>query len=156
LWTNSAATPGALSRQTSSAQPGLVTIQLNPIVSDETTIIRQTVTRRLKLAGRVQTATGEPLPGGLRVSVRTGTENSYAEPDAAGKFRFHGLPYGQVTIVLEPGMQLSHEDFRKPYRNGWRLAARNRNRRLLGQDAQLVGQLDHDKDDLLLVVEHVN
>jgi hypothetical protein len=104
----------------------------------------------------VQTVTGTPLPAGLQVSVRAGAENNYAEPDAEGNFAFNGVPAGLVNIALEPGMQLSHEDVRKPYWSGWRLAASNRSRRLSPPRAELVGQLDHDKQDLLLVIEYVN
>jgi len=151
-WTNQLAQPGALSRS-SNANAGQVTIRLCPFLPGQPHRVSALPQDRLKLAGRVETRTGEPLPSGLLVHVRSGIETEQAAPDSAGRFAFIGVPPGEVTIWLDPGMTLSHGTAGPPVWTGWRLSSINRNRRMFSSRTELVGLLEKDKDDLLLVIE---
>jgi hypothetical protein len=89
----------------------------------------------------------------LQVHVRSQIDTEHAEPDSEGRFAFSGVLAGEVTVWIAPGMALSHDGARTPRWTGWRLAGSNRNRRTMLHRFELVGLLEADKDDLLLVIE---
>jgi len=93
----------------------------------------------LRLAGRVETRRGEPLPDGI--SLYVGLEHmdgQNTKPGKSGTFEFIGLTPGSVDVNLQ--------------KDKWRLSAVNRS--LDNWNSfELSGLLQNDKDDLLLVIE---
>lgn len=93
----------------------------------------------LRLAGRVQTRHGEALPGDVNVSVSMEhSDYQSVKADSEGRFELTGLVSGQISVYLN--------------RNGWRLSSVNRSFDDWGNH-QLVGLLQQDKDDLLIVIQ---
>jgi hypothetical protein len=94
----------------------------------------------IHLAGRVKTRNGEPLPEGLKLYVgyddAWDTQTLTVNKD--GQFRVEGLSRRTVTISLQ--------------NRSWRLVAENRSMDVLNP-YRLIGQLEGDKDDLLLLIE---
>jgi hypothetical protein len=152
-WTNGPAKPGSWS-STSDGDAGQVTIRYCPCPPGQTNKATTLPAERLKLAGLARTRTGEPLPPGMQVHVRNGVESEHAEPDSDGRFAFNGVPAGEVTVWIEPNMSVSHDFPATTQWRGWRLAASNRSRRMMLPRSELVGLLEANKEDLLLVIEH--
>jgi uncharacterized GH25 family protein/protocatechuate 3,4-dioxygenase beta subunit len=94
----------------------------------------------LRLAGKVQTRHGEPVPKGLKVRVGydSAWDSQSAAVDAAGGFTVDGLSKGQIEVSLD--------------QRNWRLAGVNRSL-AIWNSWQLTGLLEEDKTDLLLVIE---
>jgi protocatechuate 3,4-dioxygenase beta subunit len=99
-----------------------------------------TVVPGLRLAGKVQTRHGEPLPKGLKVIL--GYANTWdsqtATVDAEGRFAFEGLFKGELDMSLDP--------------RNWQLTSANRSLDLWNP-WRMSGRLEQDKDDLLLITE---
>jgi protocatechuate 3,4-dioxygenase beta subunit len=98
------------------------------------------VQRGLRLAGKVETRYGEPLPAG--VTIRVGYDKVWgsqmAGVDENGRFEFNGLFSGPLSLSLEP--------------RSWRLSGANRSLDLLN-GWRMAGLLESDKANLLLVIE---
>jgi len=93
----------------------------------------------LRLAGKLQTRHGEPLPGETTLYLSyEHADSQSAKADTNGGFEFTGLLPGQVNV----GVRL----------NNWRLSGVNRSLDDWGNQ-QLAGLLQQDKDDLLIVIE---
>jgi hypothetical protein len=150
-WSNGPAPPGSWS---SRAEAGRVTIRYCPYPPGQTNTATAVPAGGLNLAGQVRTRTGEPLPAGLQVNVRSGIATEHTEPDGEGHFAFKGIPAGQVTLWIEPNMEVSHEGGEGVGWTGWRLTSNNRNRRAITPRSELVGLLEAGKEDLLLMIEH--
>ena len=98
------------------------------------------VTTGLRLSGKVQSRTGEPLPKDLRVYVGydTAWDSQFANVDGSGQFAFDGLFSGKMNVGIQA--------------QGWRLTGDNRSMNVYNS-YEMVGLLERDKEDLLLVVE---
>ncbi len=94
----------------------------------------------LRLAGKLQTRHGEPLPSGakLTLSTETGWDSQEATVDKDGNFEFTGVVSGLVNVYFN--------------QSKWRLSSVNRSFDDWGNH-ELVGLLQQDKDDFLVVVE---
>jgi hypothetical protein len=94
----------------------------------------------LRLAGRVQTRHGEPLPKGLklRVGYASAWDSQSTAVDATGAFAFEGLSKGQIEVSMQ--------------QPNWRLAGINRSLDIWNS-WQLTGLLEDEKTDLLVVIE---
>jgi hypothetical protein len=93
----------------------------------------------LRLAGQIKTRRGEPLPKDLRLTLGVDHWDSQSSKyDSNGNFEFTGLSAGLVQVQC--------------YQNKWRLSSVNRSLDNWGNQ-QLVGLLEQDKDDLLVVIE---
>lgn len=99
-WTNGPAGPGAMSR-TGSSDNGQAIVRLCPWPPGQTNPMVARAAKRVRLTGRVQTRTGEPVPDGLQVRVRSGQESESAEPDSEGQFVFNGVPEGEVAVWVD-------------------------------------------------------
>ncbi|MDB6018049.1 MAG: hypothetical protein JWR19_2538 [Pedosphaera sp.] len=98
------------------------------------------VVRGVRLAGQVKSRHGEPLPKGFKVRLgyEVGWDSESATVDEAGQFAFENVSAGQVTISLE--------------QRDWRLTGANRSTDLWNP-WELIGMLETDKEDLVLMVE---
>ena len=101
------------------------------------------VERGLRLAGKVETRNGDPLPAGMKLrasndKVWSSQVTGVAEVGESGRFEFNGLFSGPLSLSLEP--------------RNWRLSGANRSLDLLN-GWRMVGLLESDKDNLLLVIE---
>lgn len=94
----------------------------------------------LRLAGRVETRHGEPLPKGLKVRVGydSAWDSQTAAVDETGAFTLEGISKGKIEVSVS--------------QRNWRLAGVNRSLDLWNS-WQLTGLLEEDKTDLLLVIE---
>ena len=94
----------------------------------------------LRLAGKVQTRHGEPLPKGLklRVGYDSAWDSQASAVDEAGAFTVDGLSPGKIEVSVS--------------QRNWRLAGVNRSLDIWNS-WQLTGLLEEDKTDLLLVIE---
>ncbi|EEF59347.1 carboxypeptidase regulatory-like domain-containing protein [Pedosphaera parvula] len=101
------------------------------------------VIKGLTLSGTVKTLHGEPLPKSVAIQLGYDLFADYqsAKVDSDGRFRFDGLHKGEADISLSTqgwrfGGNMRSEDFWNPWR--------------------LVGLIENDKNDLLLVIEKGN
>ncbi len=94
----------------------------------------------LRLAGKVQTRHGEPLPKGLKLRVGhdSAWDSQASAVDEAGAFTVDGLSPGKIEVSVS--------------QRNWRLAGANRSLDVWNS-WQLTGLLEEDKTDLLLVIE---
>jgi protocatechuate 3,4-dioxygenase beta subunit len=94
----------------------------------------------LRLAGKVQTRNGEPLPKWLK--VRVGHDSAWDSQSAAvgdaGEFTLDGISKGRIEVSLNS--------------RDWRLSGVNRSLDLWNPGG-MTGLLEEDKTDLLLVIE---
>ena len=100
----------------------------------------QEVVPGLRLAGRVQTRYGEPLPKGVSVTISYGSvwDSESMRVDDAGAFSFDGLFNGVVEVSVG--------------QNGWRLSGVNQSLSPWNS-VELTGLIQEDKTDLLVVIE---
>jgi hypothetical protein len=94
----------------------------------------------LRLAGRVKTRDGEPLPRGIEIML--GFDIAWDDETVSvtkdGSFEFTGLPDESLNISVG--------------QTGWRLSGANRSMDIWNA-TRLEGVLEKDKDDLLLEIE---
>jgi protocatechuate 3,4-dioxygenase beta subunit len=93
-----------------------------------------------RLAGKLQTRHGEPLPKGIKVRLgyESGWDSASATADTNGVFRFKGLAKGEITLSLDS--------------RSWSLSGNNRS---LDQwnPWELVGLIEGDKEDLVIGIQ---
>lgn len=96
------------------------------------------VARGLHIYGQVKTKNGEPLPSGVQVyaGYENGWDSQNVKPDATGHFKIEGLAAGILTVSVNANITLTGDNRSLDQFNSWRL----------------VGKLEQDKDDLLLMV----
>jgi protocatechuate 3,4-dioxygenase beta subunit len=112
---------------------------LSAAVGESTNDVDLEVGPGLRLAGRVQTRHGEPLPNGLQLSLSVEHWDSQStKVDTNGNFAFTGLAAGLVEVSF--------------HQSKWRLSPVNRSFDDWGNH-ELVGMLQQDRDDFLVVIE---
>ena len=116
------------------------TLVLTSADGETTDLGDRDVVEGLRLAGKVQTRTGEPLPKGMKVRVGydSAWDSQEAAVDGTGGFTLDGLSKGQIEVSLS--------------QRNWQLAGVNRSLDVWNS-WQLTGLLEEDKTDLLLVIE---
>jgi len=106
-----------------------------------------------RVAGRIVLADGKPIPENWVVAAgRLGAGGWVCSRlDKKGHFQINGLPQGTIAAHLELTWPANAPGYPVPL-PGYRLSARNR---CLDptNGFDLVGQLDHDKSDLTILVE---
>ena len=106
------------------------------------------VKRGRKLAGRVVFTDGKAIPDRTNVQASSGYASGrvYAKVDAQGRFNLFGLPESEVHVCVR------FPDIQKWLPPGYRLSPRNKCLDPLNF-YRLVGKLDRDVDDLIILFE---
>jgi hypothetical protein len=109
--------------------------------------------RGATLAGRVVVADKKPLPQNCVVAAgRPGAGGwVYSRLDTNGHFRLKGLPRGTIAVHVELLWTVNPPSYPVPP-PGYRLSAQNACLDPTTR-SELVGQLDHDKTDLTILLE---
>ncbi len=105
------------------------------------------------LAGRVVLADGKSLPQNCVVAAGRPGAGSwvYSRLDKSGHFQIKGLPHGTIAAHLELTWAANPPCYPVPL-PGYRLSVRNRCLDPVS-GSELIGQLDHDKSDLTILLE---